>query len=80
MKDLTTMSVEEKRRDALKLVADIEGSGTPLGDRWKEFHEWVLHIIETAEEGSQELDAVEWLLNKGQEASPFAFTMLARYD
>ena len=74
------MSVEEKRRAALKLVADIEGSGTPLGDRWKESHEWVLYIIETAKEGSQELDAVEWLLNRGKEASPLAFTMLASYD
>ena len=80
MKDLTTMSPTEKRQEALNHLAKIEQQDTPMAAAFRKQRDRVRYIISKAEEGNNEMWAVEYLLKSGLKASLLAFITGATTD
>lgn len=67
------MSTEEKRQECLKLLTKIEEKDTPMAAAFRNKDARVRSIIRGAEEGTDAMWGVEYLLKSGEEASLFAF-------
>lgn len=73
MKDLTMMSPSEKRREALSLLEKIERQDTPMAAAFRQQRDRVRSVISKAEEGTDAMWGVEYLLKSGLNASLLAF-------
>ena len=72
-KDLSAMPAEEKRRAATQLLERLSTLPTAMGAAWRNNADHARYIIGKAEEGTDAMWAVEYMLGAGLDASYLAF-------